>query len=293
MVKKIGFIGVGTMGRGMVSNLAKNGFIVSAFNRTKSKIEDLASESISIVDSVEDAVTDVDVVITCLPSDETLDEAILKSSVLESLSRKVLVDCGTTSIEMTEKVNAACAEKNIDFMDAPITGSKLKAADGTMTMMMGGKKETFDSLLSVFEAMGTCHVYCGDVTYGQRAKLSLNMAQAMILESYLECLVFGVKNGVPLKALQKIMENSAAQSGCGKFKLPYIKKRDFEQHFMVKLMHKDLTFAKNEMDRLGLDLPLAKHIQEVFANSAEEHGEEDICAIVKKLEKHAGVELKE
>lgn len=291
-IKTIGFIGVGTIGRGMVQNLAKNGYKIIAFNRTKSKIDDLASDSVSVVDSVEETAGG-DIVITCLPSDDALQKAVLDSDLLASLSGKILVETGTTSIEMTEKLAAACAEKNIQFMDAPTTGSKLKAESGEMTMMFGGEKALFDTLKPVFECCSKVNVYCGAITYGQRAKLALNMAQAMILESYLECLVFAVKNGVPLNAMQEIMENSAAQSGVGKFKLPYIKKRDFEQHFMLKLMHKDLTFAKNEMDKLGLDLPLAKHIREIFDHSVEEHGLEDVSAIVKKLEKHAGVELKD
>ncbi len=290
--KVIGFVGVGTMGRGMVQNLAKNNFEVLAYNRTKEKILDLASEKIKIVDSIEE-VGAADVIITCLPGDESLNQVIFHSQLLLKLKNKILVDCGTTSIEMTQKVAKACEENSIDFMDAPITGSKLGAQKGTMTMMMGGKKETFDILLPVFEAMGKVHVYCGPTTYGQRAKLALNMAQAMILESYLECLIFGVKNGVPLEAMEKIMENSGAKSNIGSFKLPYIKKREFEQHFMLKLMHKDMTLAENEMKRLGLDLPLAKHIKEIFDHSLHKHGEEDLAAIVKRLEKQAGVELKE
>ena len=291
-IKTIGFIGVGTMGRGMVKNLAKNNFKVLVYNRTRSKIEDLKSDMITIVDSIEETGAG-DVVITCLPSDDSFRNVVLDSGLLPKLENKYLVDCGTTSIELTEKTNSICKGKKVDFMDAPITGSKLKAADGTMTMMMGGNKDTFNLLLPVFQAMGTTHVYCGGVTYGQRAKLALNMAQAMILESYLESLVFAVKNGVPLEAMEKIMDNSAAKSGVGSFKMKYIKKRDFEQHFMLKLMHKDLIFAESEMKKLNLDLPLAKHIREIFEKSLSKHGDSDMSSIVKKLEEHASIELKD
>ena len=289
-IKTIGFVGVGTMGRGMVKNLAKSGFEVLAYNRTKEKIKDLESDKIKVVDSLQEA-GKADLVITCLSSDDAIGEVVFKKNILDSLKGKIFIDCGTTSIDMTTRIAEACEKKNVEFMDAPITGSKLGAEAGTMTMMIGGEKDTFRKCMLVFKAMGKVHVYCGSATYGQRAKLALNMAMAMLLESYLECLIFAVKNGVPLKAMEEVMENSAAKNGIGSFKMQYIKKRDFEQHFMLKLMHKDLSFAEKEMKKLNLDLPLAKHIKAIFEKSLE-RGDEDMSTIVKELEKKAGVELK-
>ena len=289
-IKNVGFVGVGTMGRGMVKNLAKNGFKVLAYNRTKEKIKDLENDKIKVVDSLREA-GKADLVITCLPSDDAIGEVVFKKNILDDLKGKIFIDCGTTSIEMTARIAEACEKKNVEFMDAPITGSKLGAEAGTMTMMIGGEKDNFRRCMPVFEAMGKVHVYCGPATYGQRAKLALNMAMSMLLESYLECLIFAVKNGVPLKAMEDIMENSAAKNGIGSFKMQYIKKRDFEQHFMLKLMHKDLSFAEKEMKKLNLDLPLAKHIKAIFEKSLE-RGNEDMSTIVKELEKETGVELK-
>ena len=289
-MKTVGFVGVGTMGRGMVNNLAKNGFKILAYNRTKEKIIDMQNDNISVVDSIKDA-CDSDILITCLPDDKAMEEAVFgKDGIMKNIKGKVLVDCGTTSIDMTKKINEACNKKKIDFLDAPITGSKLGAEAGTLTIMVGGKKDVFDRCLDVFKAMGKTHVYCGPATYGQKAKLALQMIQAMILESYLECLVFAVKNDVPLEAMERIMENSGAKNGIGMFKMPYIKKREFKPHFMLKLMHKDLVLAEKEMKRLGLDLPLAKHIRSIFEKSME-RGEDDVSAIVKELEKKAGVRL--
>ena len=289
-INNVGFVGVGTMGRGMVKNLAKNGFKVFAYNRTKEKIKDLESDKIKVVDSLQEA-GKADLVITCLPSDDAIMEAVFERDMIGSLKGKIFIDCGTTSIATTARIAEACEKNNVEFMDAPITGSKLGAEAGTMTMMIGGEKDTFLKCMPVFKAMGKVHVYCGPATYGQRAKLALNMAMSMLLESYLECLIFAVKNGVPLKAMEEVMENSAAKNGIGSFKMQYIKKRDFEQHFMLKLMHKDLSFAEKEMKRLNLELPLAKHIKAIFEKSLE-RGDEDVSTIVKELEKKAGVELK-
>jgi len=290
-IKTVGFIGVGTMGRGMVQNLAKKGFFVLAYNRTKSKIEDLTSDKIKIVDTVKE-VCGADLVITCLPNDKSLEDVFFGG--IETFIEKdaIYSDCGTTSVDFTEKISKICMEKDIAFLDAPLTGSKLKAASGALTIMVGGNKEALKVCMPVFKSMGTTIVHCGANTYGQRAKIALNMAQALILESYLESIILGVKNGVPLKAMEEILENSAAKNGAGSFKLPYIKKRDFEQHFMLKLMHKDLMFADHERKRLGLNLPLAEKISGIFGQALD-RGDEDIITIVKTLEKDANIELKE
>ena len=290
-INTVGFVGVGTMGRGMVKNLAKKGFNVLAYNRTKEKIMDLNGKNIQVVDSVKEACKG-EAVITCLPNDEAVRDVVFgEEGIIKNMQGKIFIDCGTTSVDMTRKISNASKNK-IEFLDSPITGSKLGAEAGTMTMMIGGKKDIFDKCMPMLKAIGKVHVYCGPATYGQRAKLALNMAMSMLLESYLECLIFAVKNGVPLKAMEEIMENSAAKNGIGSFKMPYIRKRDFEQHFMLKLMYKDLSFAEREMKKLNLDLPLAKHIKGIFEKSLSRR-DEDISTIVKELEKKAGIELKE
>ena len=290
-IKNIGFIGIGTMGRGMVQNLAKNGFNVLAYNRTKEKVKDIVDDKITLVDNLEDT-NKADIIMMCLTNDEALEEALFEKKFISSLeSGKILIDSSTTSLEMTEKIAKACAERNVDFLDAPITGSKLGANAGTLTYMVGGKKEIFDKCLPALKTMGKVHVYCGPSTYGQRAKVALNMTMSLIMESYFEGVVFAVKNGVPLEAIEEVLENSGAKSTAGSLKMKYVKKRDFEQHFMLKLMVKDLKLAEKERKRLGINFPLSDKILEIFEKSMS-RGEEDVSTIVKELEKDAGVELK-
>jgi len=290
-IKTVGFIGIGTMGRGMVANLAKNGFKLVIFNRTKERILDLESASIRIAHSPEEA-AHADSVITCLPSDDTVRSVYFRDGFLSLLRGKTVLDCGTTSIALTDEIAKACEKEGIGFLDSPITGSKLAALGGTLTFMVGGKKELFERCEPIYKAMGKTWVHCGPITYGQRAKIALNMTQSLILESYLEGIVFARKMGVPLQAIVDVMENSGAKSGVGLFKLPYIRKGDFEAHFRLNLMHKDLMFADREMKKLGLSLPLAKEILSVFGE-AMDRGHEDIATIAKTLEKKYGTELRD
>lgn len=290
-IKTIGFIGIGTMGKGMVQNLAKNGFNILAYNRTKEKVKDIIDDRITLVDNLEDT-SKADIIMMCLTNDESLEEVLFKKNLIFLLEPgKILIDSSTTSIEMTEKIAKACEERDVDFLDAPITGSKLGASAGTLTYMIGGKKEVFDKCLPALKAMGKVHVYCGSNTYGQRAKIALNMTMSLIMESYFEGVVFAVKNGVPLEAIEEILENSGAKSTAGSLKMKYIKKRDFEQHFMLKLMVKDLKLAEKERKRLDINFPLSDKILEIFEKSMSRE-DEDVSTIVKELEKDAGVELK-
>ena len=290
-MQTIGFIGIGTMGRGMVQNLAKNGFKVLAYNRTREKVKDLASAKVKILERLEDAAS-ADVIIMCLSDDYSLQDILFVKRFLSKIPKgKVLIDSSTTSIEMTEKVAKECAKIGVDFLDAPVTGSKLGASGGTLTYMVGGKKEVFDKCLHILNAMGKVIVYCGPSTYGQRAKISLNMTMSLIMESYFEGIIFALKNNVPLEAIETIFENSGVKSAAGSFKMQYVKKRDFSQHFMLKLMVKDLRLAKKERERLGLKLPLSDKILEVFEKSIS-RGDEDVSTIVKELEKQAGLEIR-
>ncbi len=279
---KIGFIGVGTMGRGMINNLKKT-YDVTVYNRTRARAEALGG--VSVAGSPGEAAAAADIIFTCVSNDTALTEVLFGDKGIFSveLKGKTLVDSSTTSLELTEKIKKQADGKGAKFLDAPITGSKLGAEGGTMMFMVGGEKNIFDGLLPVLETMGKRFVYCGESGNGQRAKHALNLTMSMILESYLEGMALGIKHGVPADAMQEILDNSGAQNAVATFKMPYIKKRDFDQHFMLKLMHKDLKLAEADRRALGLYAPLSDAITGVFGKALP-RGDEDIATIAKTLE---------
>ena len=295
-MKTIGFVGTGTMGKGMVQNLLKNNFAVKAYNRTKQRLEGLQHANLTIVDSPQEAATGVDIVFTIVTNDAAVEEVMLgeKGMLQDIAAGTVVVDSSTTSIELTEKIAAVCKEKNVEFLDAPVTGSKTGAETGTLMFMIGGKEEVFEKARPVFEAMGKKLVYCGESTYGQRVKIALNLTQALVFQSYLEGIMLAVKNGVPLAIMKDVLDNSGAKSNVATGKMPSLLKRDFTPHFMVKLMHKDMNLAKKEMEKLNLPLPLSSQILSVFEKAMEkELAEKDWSAIVEVIEEQAGIQLRE
>lgn len=293
-IKNIGFIGIGTMGKGMVQNLLKNNFNVLAYNRTKKKIEEVKRKNLNIIETPKDACK-ADVVITCVSNDAALNDVLFsRNGVFKDIGKNnILMDCGTTSIEFTKKINGECNKKNVDFLDAPITGSKIGAETGNLLFMVGGKKELFDKCMPIFNAMGKKAVYCGGNAQGQKAKIALNLAQSMILQGYLEGIILGMKNGVGIEAMREIFENSGARTGIGSFKLPYLINRDFKPHFKLELMNKDIKLAINEIKKLDLSLPLSKEINNVFDKAMRKGWEkEDFVCIARLLEEDAGIKFK-
>ena len=294
-MKNIGFIGIGTMGRGMVANLLKNGFNVFAYNRTKEKIKGIKHKNFKAVDKPKELPPICDVIFTCVSNDDALEEVLFsKNGVFKTLNEKnILIDSGTTSLQLTNVVYRKAKEKNAEFLDAPLTGSKIGAETGQLVIMVGGSKQVFDDCMPLWNATGKKSVYCGENGAGQKAKHALNLALSLILESYLESLIFAMKSGVDIVTIMEVLDNSGAKNGVASFKMPYIMERNFTPaHFLYKLMHKDIKIAEKEIKELGLNLPLSKEIFKLFQKGHEKGlDEEDFCSLVKLLEEEAGVKV--
>jgi len=292
----IGFIGIGTMGRGMVENLLKNGFNVYAYNRTQAKIKGINHANFKAVGKPKELPEKCDVIFTCVSNDEALKDILFsENGVFKALNKKnILIDCGTTSLELTSKIHQKSKEKNAEFLDAPLTGSRIGAETGQLVIMAGGKKEIFEKCMPLWNAVGKKAVYCGSSGAGQKVKHALNLAMSLILESYLEALIFAMKSGVDIRPIIEVLDNSGAKNGVASFKMPYILERSFKPaHFLYSLMHKDIKIAEKEINGLGLNLPLSKEIFKIFQKGHEKGlGEEDFCSLVKLLEGEAGIQIK-
>lgn len=294
-MKNIGFIGIGTMGRGMVQNLLNKGFTVYAYNRTKDKIDSIVHDGLKTAGNPKELPTKCDAVITCVSDDDALKEVLFsENGVFKTLDAgNILIDCGTTSYELTKEIYEKAKAKNAEFLDAPITGSRLGAESGQLLFMAGGSKKIFEKCVPLWNAMGKKAVYCGGNGTGQKVKYALNLTQTLILESYLEGVIFAMKSRIPIKTIIEVFDNSAAKNGVASFKIPYIMKREFSPHFKYRLMHKDLKIAEKEMGKLGIILPLSKEIFRQFQKGHEKGlNEEDFCSLIKLLEEEAGVKIK-
>ncbi|MDP9001053.1 MAG: NAD(P)-dependent oxidoreductase [Myxococcota bacterium] len=289
----IGFVGLGTMGTGMVRNLLKAGFAVTGYNRTPERALPLVAAGMRSVASPALAVAGARFVVVAV-SDDAAMRAVADGDdgLVGALSRgTVVINCGTHGLDLTAAIVADVRDKGAEYLDAPVTGSKLGADNATLTFMVGGASHVVESAKPLFSAMGKHVVHVGETPgLGQSAKYCLNMSQAVTLQGALEAWGLALRLGVSLEIMLDLFQKSAAGSGVSTFKGPYLMKEDYEPHFRLDLMQKDLHLAIEEASRRRLALPAASSVVGVYDQAAAEGlGSRDFLATATLLSKWLGV----
>jgi len=266
MSTRVGFIGLGLMGRPMSLNLLKAGFPVTVWNRTRSRTEALAAAGAAVAGSPREAAERSDVAITIV-SDPPALESVLGGAdgVLAGLKRgSLLIDSSTVSPALARRVAADCAQRGVEFLDAPVTGGTWGAEKGELVFMIGGKAETLERARPVFEAMGKRCFHLGDNGAGQTVKLAMNLILALEVQALCEALALVAKSGVPGQKLVEVMQASMARAPVLDVKAPLILEHKFAPSFPLRLMHKDMGLALELGNQTGVPLPAAAAAREVY-----------------------------
>ena len=293
---KLGFIGLGIMGGPMARNLLRAGHQVALWSHTDRKARELAeSEKGIFCNSPEEVGRFAECTFLCVGDTFMSERVILGDAGLAAgaASGSVIVDTSTVSPSTSRRIGEELAKKGIHFLDAPCTGSKPGAENGTLTFMVGGDKEVFERVRPYFEAMGKQLYYCGGPGLGLHAKLTQNLILSNLLQAFNEGLVLSTKAGVDPVLMLDILNNSAARSGLISFKAPYVFDRNFETNFSVKWMHKDIGLMLESGKDMNVPLPLTGLTEQLFqAAMGRGLADEDICSTIKVLEGFAGIEVK-
>jgi 3-hydroxyisobutyrate dehydrogenase len=295
MQKRIGFIGLGIMGKPMAKNLLQSGFSVTVYSRRRSAVEELLTVGAVGALSSREVAEHSDIVITMVTDTSDVQQVVLgENGVLASLhSGGVIIDMSTISPSATRELALVAQEKGVDFLDAPVSGGEGGAIAGTLSIMVGGAKETLASCLPILQAMGKNIIHVGGTGAGQLTKLCNQIAVAVTNLAMSEALIFGAKAGIDLEKMHQAISGGAAGSWQLSNLGPRIFQRDFAPGFMVKLQQKDLRLVINEADRLQLALPATSLVHSLFnALEATGAGNEGTQALIKVLERLAGVEVK-
>ncbi|MBI3396773.1 MAG: NAD(P)-dependent oxidoreductase [Spirochaetia bacterium] len=259
----VALIGTGIMGRGMAMNLARAGHPLRLYARNPDKIKEFAGPTTLILDDAKTAAAGADVTILCLTEDHVVRDYCFDRGVL-SAAKNVVIDTGTTSLELTAEIAATCASHNVDFIDAPMTGSRKAAEDGKILYMTGGSDQAFEKARFLFTACGKNVVRCGPVGHGQKIKIALNMVQAGFAQMIIEALMLVKKSGADTNALKDVLLQSAVKSDLAEIKLGQFSERRFAPNFSVKNMNKDLNHALAEAAHSHAALPLASSLKLVY-----------------------------
>ena len=288
---RVAFLGLGIMGRSMAANLVKAGHELTVWNRTPGKDVEGARSAASPAE----AATGAEVIWMCV-SDTKAVEAVLfgPQGVEQSLTQgMILVDSSTISPSATRKFAERVRPKGVDYVDAPMTGSKVAAESGTLIFMVGGEEAAIEKLKPLFAAMGKLFFRMGETGKGQAAKLAMNLQIALIYEGFAEALTLATKLGVNAETLLHVVQASMVHSGVVEYKAPFVLKRDFTPNFPLRLMHKDIQLALEAAKEVRAKLPGLETVEEIYEMATEDgHGNLDYAATLTLLEKWAGVEVK-
>jgi 3-hydroxyisobutyrate dehydrogenase-like beta-hydroxyacid dehydrogenase len=289
---RVAFLGLGIMGSGMATNLVKAGHEVTVWNRTPGKTVEGARSAATPAE----AAKGVEIVWMCV-SDTKAVEGLLfgPDGVEQSLTPGMIVaDSSTISPAATKKFAERVRAKGADYVDNPVTGSKIAADAGSLVFIVGGEEATIERLKPLYAAMGKVFFRVGETGKGQSAKIAMNLQIALIYEGFAEGLTLAAKLGVDAQTLLPLIQASMIRSGVVDYKAPFVLKRDFTPNFPMKLMHKDIKLMLDAAKEARVKLPALEIVEELYDVAIEDgNGDLDYSAIITLLEKWAGVEVKE
>jgi len=292
---RVGYIGLGLMGKPMARNVLKAGFPFVVFNRTRSKTEDLAAEGAVVAESIADLTRQVDVVCSCVTGPKDVEQVYLGPEGVLSAARPgtLLIDMSTIDPATHQRIAAAAREQGCEYLDAPVSGGVAGARDATLAIMCGGDASTFERARPVLEAMGKHLYHCGPTGAGAAAKLINNFISASQSVAISEGLVMGAKAGLDLSQLHDLlMSASAGSKTLASYKESALK-RNFEPGFTINNMEKDVTLANQMARELGVRLLAGAITQQVLREAQLKGlGERHTTALIQPMEQLAGVEVK-
>jgi 3-hydroxyisobutyrate dehydrogenase-like beta-hydroxyacid dehydrogenase len=286
--RAVAFCGLGIMGGPMAANLAKAGFELSVYTRTRKKAERFASEhGAEAAATPREAAEGAAAVITMVPDAPEVEEVLLgEQGAAHGLEENALaIDMSTIAPTAARAIGERLAEDRIAFLEAPVSGSRPKAEDGTLTIMVGGEAGDFERAAPLFDAMGERIVHVGPQGHGQLAKLLTNTMGAVHAAALAESVLAAERAGLDPEAFLEVAAGSAGNSTVLGLKGRPMFDRDFEPLFKLEHMLKDVRHCLNEAKVLGVELRLGSLVEPFYTRAAESgHSEEDFAAVIRALE---------
>jgi 3-hydroxyisobutyrate dehydrogenase-like beta-hydroxyacid dehydrogenase len=293
---RVAFLGLGIMGSRMAANLVADGVELTVWNRTRATAEQFcATHRATLAETPAEAAAAAEVVITMVVDGPQVEHVLLgepDGAALGATPGTLFVDCSTIGPAATLAIGERLQARGLSMLDAPVTGSSPKAADGTLTIMVGGSDEEFERALPAFHAMGKVIVHAGPLGHGQRVKLLNNAVAAVNATTLGQALLVAAREGVDLDALITVMAAGAGGSAMLNLKAEPMRRHDYSTLFKLDHMLKDVVLCLDESERVGASFPFAALTRETLAKAtAMGHGDDDFAALIEALEAAAGTTL--
>jgi len=288
---KIGFIGLGIMGKPMAKNLLKAGYELVVYDILAGPVKEVVAAGAKTGTSSKDVAAWGDIIITMLPNSPHVKEAILaKNGVIEGAKPgSIVVDMSSIAPLVAQEVAAELAKKGVEMLDAPVSGGEPKAIEGTLAIMVGGKPEVFEKVKPILLKMGTSAVLCGEIGSGNVTKLANQIIVALNIAAMSEALVLAAKAGVDPGRVYQAIRGGLAGSTVLDAKAPMVLKGNYKPGFRIELHIKDLQNALDTAHAIGVPVPLTSGIMEIMqALRVDGKQKDDHGGVIQFYEKLAG-----
>jgi 3-hydroxyisobutyrate dehydrogenase-like beta-hydroxyacid dehydrogenase len=287
MKQKIGFMGLGIMGTPMAANLLKAGYPVTVYNRTPEKAEPLVKQGAGLAPTPKALAREAEVIVAMVTGPEALDHLLWGPDGAGGAfnHQKVFINMSSISPAHTRELARELEPSGVIFIDAPVSGTKKPAEDGTLIILAGGPREKVQELEPLLGAMGKKVVYCGNAGQGSMMKMFINLLLGLMMEGFAEVLNFGRLGGLNMEAMLDVVFSGPLNCGLFQVKAPNLQNNSYPTAFPLKHMTKDAKFVVDTAFNLGAPVPVGQTILHLFRTGvAQGWGDEDLSAIMKVLE---------
>ena len=278
---KVGWVGLGNMGRPMSQRLVKAGYPVMVYNRDKAKEEALKITGAGVASSPRALMEESDIIFIMVTDDLAIRQIFTGDNGLlgTKATGKMIINMSTVSPGISKDMALSCGREGNFYLDAPVSGSVKQAEEGELVIMVGGREDILEKAKPIFEHLGRLTLRMGDTGAGNKAKLAINMLLAFYAQGLAEAVVFALKNEIKTKDFITIINNSALRNIFTTIKGDAIIQQNYKAAFALKHIAKDLRLAKEE----GMTTPMGEAVCKAFQEAEPAWGEEDIIAILKHL----------
>lgn len=278
---KIAYLGLGIMGRPMAANLVKAGHDVTVWNRTPKSVEGAHAAA-----TPAGAAKDAEIVWICVADTKAVETVLFGPDGVEAVLRPgvTVIDSSTIAPQSTLEFAKRVRAKGAEFVDAPVTGSKIGAENAQLLFIVGGPEKTVAALDPLFMALGKKVIRVGETGAGESAKIGMNLMIASIFEGFAEALALTGKLGVPPEKLVELIQSSMIKSGVTDYKASFVLNEDWSPNFPLRLMLKDIHLMLDAAEQEKLELPALKEIEKVYQKAVEAgHANDDYAVTVKTV----------
>ena len=295
MKEKIGFVGLGIIGKPMASNLLDAEYSVNAYDLISKNLDSLLEKGIDSSASPKEVAENSDVIIVMVQNSPQSENAILgENGILNGASKgNLIIDMSSISPLVSQKISNECEKKGVDFIDAPVSGGEPGAIEGTLAIMVGGNSSSFERAKPVFEILGSSSVLCGDIGAGNFTKLANQIIVGANIHALSEALVLTTKAGLDPETVFNAIKGGLAGSNVMNTKAPMMFNRNFDPGFRIELHLKDITNAMQTANELNIPLQVTANLHQVLTSLVlHGKGKLDHSGILQFVEDQSNIEVK-